>query len=334
MKYKKLFLILVSISFLSSCIIDDSERTLPPSTGKAGELIIVVDTLHKNGATGSAIQDVFLEEIYGVPRSEPLFRVVSVPQKGFTSMLRTVRSILELNIKASNTSKVEVKEDVWAKDQLVVSIYAKSDESAAAILRKNKDKLQDFFNQHEVELAIAKLSKNLDADKMKAFKEKFGFEIDIPKDYFVSMDSTDFYFIRKNKQIGEHQVLQGLMIYTYPYVDDSAFVAERIVAKMNEYIQFVKGQPRGYMTVETQYPILKEEISMDDKYAVKLSGLWKMQDIFMGGSFVNYTTLSVDNKNVIGLYGFVYAPKFNHREYIREMQALANSISFSNNAKK
>lgn len=331
MKYKYLFFAYLIISFLSSCIIDDADKTLPASTGKAGELIVVVDTLHKNGATGSAIQDVFLEEIYGVPRSEPLFRVVTVPQKGFTSMLRTVRSILELNIKAANSSKIEVKEDVWAKNQLVVSIYAKSDESAAAILRKNKEKLQDFFNQHEIELAISNLSKNLDEERMQAFQEKFGFKIDIPKDYFVSMDSSDFYFIRKNKQIGEHQVLQGLMIYTYPYNDDSAFVAERIVSKMNEYIQHVKGQPRGFMAVETQYPILKEEVSMDDKYAVKLSGLWKMQEIFMGGSFVNYTTLSADNKTVIGIYGFVYAPKFDHREYIREMQALANSISIQKN---
>ena len=76
------------------------------------------------------------------------------------------------------------------------------------------------------------------------------------------------------------------------------------------------------MAVELQYPVLKEEINFKEKYAIKLSGLWKMEGIFMGGSFINYTFLDSKEERVVNIYGFVYAPKFNHREYLRELEAL------------
>src|SRR5690606_9298797 len=118
-----------------------------------------------------------------------------------------------------------------------------------------------------------------------------------------------FFFIRKNREVGEHQVLQGLMVYQYPYDSDSAFEAGEAAEVMRDYISAIKGQPKGFMTVEQQYPVLSEETALDGKYTLKLSGLWKMQDIFMGGSFIHYTTLHPDNKTMVGIYGFVYAPK-------------------------
>jgi hypothetical protein len=314
------------IVLLFSCDVNNDERTLPESTGKSGELIIVVDTSYSNGETGRALEQVFIEDVYGVPRSEPIFNVVTLPQKGFTRMLQTVRNILEMDINSANKAEIQIKEEVWSKGQLVVVISAPSDKVAASILLKNKDKLQKLFNEAELKRSSNRLLDGIDQQKTKALLEKHNFSLNVPAEYFVSIDSNNFFFVRKNRVVGEHQILQGVMVYEYPYDNDSAFNAKVIVDSMETFISNIKGQPKGFMAVEMQYPVLKEEVNFKEKYAVKLSGLWKMEGIFMGGSFINYTFLNADENKVIGLYGFVYAPKFNHREYLRELEALINTF--------
>ena len=327
---RRLFVASISLSlFIIGCSDESSKRSLPSSTGKSGELIIVVDTAYMHNKTGKALEQVFMEELYGVPRSEPLFNVVTVPPKGFTSMLKIVRNVLQLDINSANKTEIIVQNDVFANDQLIITISAKNDQSAANIISKNKDKLQQLFDQEELKRTKSRLILNTNKDKQDSLLMKHGYTVAFPKEYFLSMDSTDFFFLRKNKVVGDHQILQGLMIYSYPYTDDSSFVSERIVNKMEGFISNIKAQPKGFMQVERQYPILSEEVNFNDAYSVQLSGLWRMEGIFMGGSFFNYTVVSADQTKLIGVYGFVYAPKFNHREYLRELKALSYTLSQS-----
>lgn len=333
MLHRRLLWVLPLIVFFASCDSESSKRSLPSSTGKSGELIIVVDTAYINNKTGEALESVFMEELYGVPRSEPFFDVVSVPPKGFTSMLKVVRNVLVLDINSANKPEIKIQKDVFATDQLVVTITAKGDLSAANIISKNKEKLQQLFDQEEISRKKTRLLQNIDTGRRDSIIAKHGFSIAFPKEYFLSMDSTDFFFLRKNKVVGEHQILQGLMVYSYPYIDDSNFVSENIVNQMESFISNVKAQPKGYMQVERQYPVLSEEVNFKDNYSIQLSGLWRMEGIFMGGSFFNYTFTNSSNTKLIGIYGFVYAPKFSHREYLRELKALAYTFTESNNKK-
>ena len=234
----------------------------------------------------------------------------------------TCRVVGELDINSANKTQIEIKEDVWAQNQTIITISAPNDKSAAAILSKNKDKLQKLFNEAELRRSKLQLEKGVDLEESNKLLEKHGFSLKVPSEFFVSMDSSDFFFVRKNRVVGEHQILQGVMVYSYSYNNDSAFVPKVIVDSMETFIYNVKGQPKGNMAVELQYPVLKEEINFKEKYAIKLSGLWKMEGIFMGGSFINYTFLDSKEERVVNIYGFVYAPKFNHREYLRELEAL------------
>ncbi len=323
------FFLLCCITFLLySCDDGKSKRTLPESNGRSGELIIVIDTTYANNKTGRALEEVFLEELYGVPRSEPIFEVSTVPPKGFTSMLKMVRNILELDIRSTNKSEIKIQHDVFASDQLIVTIAAKNDKEAAGILIKNKAKLQGLFNQEELKRTRKRLMLNVDKELQAQLFSKHDVTVSFPKEYFLSIDTSDFFFLRKNKVVGEHQILQGLMVYQYPYTTDSNLIAVNIVDSMEHFIQHIKGKPKGFMQVERQYPVLSEEVSINDSYAVELSGLWRMEGIFMGGSFFNYTTVHPNGDLVVGVYGFVYAPKFSHREYLRELKSLANTIRF------
>ena len=54
-----------------------------------------------------------------------------------------------------------------------------------------------------------------------------------------------------------------------------------------------------------------------------------MKNDFMGGPYVHYTFVDEENSRVINLDGFVYAPKFNKREYLRELEALLKTAKLN-----
>jgi hypothetical protein len=51
-----------------------------------------------------------------------------------------------------------------------------------------------------------------------------------------------------------------------------------------------------------------------------------MENDFMGGPFLHYTLVDEKNNRVIELDAFVFAPKFDKREYLRELEAIVKTV--------
>ncbi len=51
----------------------------------------------------------------------------------------------------------------------------------------------------------------------------------------------------------------------------------------------------------------------------------------MGGPFVSYTFTPPANSDIITVEGFVYAPRFDKRNYVRHLEAILSSINFWGN---
>ena len=103
-------------------------------------------------------------------------------------------------------------------------------------------------------------------------------------------------WLQKQKQVGEHEILQGIMIYEVPYTSDSSFSSNEMILSRDyftkSHIQGVRDS--SYMTVYRDYKLMPKEINLNGKYAVEYRGLWNMKNDFMGGPFVHYTI--VDEK--------------------------------------
>ncbi|MCB0408861.1 MAG: DUF4837 family protein [Flavobacteriales bacterium] len=57
--------------------------------------------------------------------------------------------------------------------------------------------------------------------------------------------------------------------------------------------------------------------------------MWYVKGDFMGGPFINYTFVDEKRNKVISIDGYVYAPRFDKREYLRELEALIRSIKLT-----
>ena len=61
---------------------------------------------------------------------------------------------------------------------------------------------------------------------------------------------------------------------------------------------------------------------------MELRGLWNVKGDFMGGPFVSYAILDTNHNKILYLEGFVYAPKYNKRNYIKRLEAILLSLKF------
>ncbi len=49
----------------------------------------------------------------------------------------------------------------------------------------------------------------------------------------------------------------------------------------------------------------------------------------MGGPFVAHSFYSKDNKDIITLFAWVYAPKYDKRQYLRQVESIAYSFEWA-----
>ena len=303
---------------------------MPSCTGKFGDLLIVADSFYYNHQTGKAIEQIFSQEQVGLPQREALFNLIQVPHRSFARIFHTTRNIIMINIEPEENTKLTVRKEVWAESQLVVTITAPSDEIAAKTIVKNSDVLLDYFSNKEIERLHAKFIVNSNSKNAKYLTEKFDLTLNLDELYIVAKEANDFIWLRKEKNVGGHPVSQGLIIYTYPYVSDSTFELTNLIAKRDFYTKkYVSGGNEGsYMESFKDYLPGQKEISLSGIYVNELRGLWRMEGDFMGGPYVNYTFVDEQKNRVVCIDGYVYAPKFDKREFLREQEAMIKTITF------
>ncbi|HLU84255.1 MAG TPA: DUF4837 family protein [Vicingaceae bacterium] len=330
MKYQPLFLLLIILSTFFYACEETNERVLPRISGKSGNLLVVVDTGYWNHQTGEAIQNAFMQTQIGLPQQEPIFDVIHVPHRAFARILQTNRNILMVEINPQEKSAISIKKDVWSDGQIVATILAKNDKNAAEIIEKNTQNLIDYFNEKEIERLQKKYRVNSTSKLSKQLEEKLNLSMHVDDLFYIAKSDTNFLWLRKEFSVGEHPISQGFIIYTYPYDNDSIFDVKQLTLKRNTITKkHIPGGAEGsYMTTYEEYIPAEREINLKGNYCKELRGLWHIQGDFMGGPFVSYSLVDEKRNRVITIDGYVYAPNFDKREYLRELQALALTVSF------
>lgn len=323
------FLVAISIFACGEIKMEgDDKALLPKSSGKYGEVLVVVDTFFENRKTGEQIQEIFNKSLEGLPQQEPQFRTSTVPPKGFQSILKRSRNILKLSIGNGKKSGFKIEEDVWAKDQLMIHISAGNDVDAARILSKNIATIRNYFNEKELERLEFQYRGKPQKDVMETMAEEYKLSLLIPPGFVEMAKSETGFWLKKDKTIGQHQVLQGVSVTIRPYITDSIFNFEAMVPVRDEFTkEMIQGvRDSSFMAVYKEYLPVEQEINLNGFYAKEYRGLWNMENDFMGGPFLHYTLVDEKNNRVIELDAFVYAPKFEKREYLRELEAILKTF--------
>ena len=317
---------------LAGCKGRNRAPLLPNVSGKAGEIVVVIDKDNWEGNIGNALRDILAEDCPYLAQREPLFTLANVPPGSFNNMFKIHRNIFILNINPQNQKTGMVyQRDQWARPQSLAQINAYDEEGALAILEEAREQLPEFFEQAERDRIIANSILYEELTLRDPVENLTGGILHFPSGYKLRKATDDFVWIADEKQY----TIQTVLVYRYPVPEKDPFTVESIIDKRNEVMQAnVPGMFDGsYMTTSTAIEPTVRSLKYHGIDFMETRGFWEVQGDFMGGPFVSHTFYSPDGKDLIVLEAFVYAPKYDKRQYLRQVESILYSFEWKNNEK-
>jgi len=342
----KKYLILLSlfgfIFILAGC--DSSQK---PATGFEDEIYIVADSIEFDAVKGS-LQKTFEVQI-NTPLPEKLFTIKRISsnqiQKIENKKNIVIISPLNSGSQTSNLMDELIDEndyrrflsdknyihyiyDLWAKNQLVAIISAKTLADLDFKIENNKDSLLVTFQRQ----SDSRLKESLYNPKyeMKNVESKlllnYGWIIYAHKDYKLEKsDKKEKFVLFKSFVDKENE--KSLFVSWIDSASHLYLTADSVKSiRNNVTAKFLSNSEDSSHIVLIDSLVNTTEINFNGRYALYTQGLWKNTKDNSVGPFVNYTLYDDVKKRIYMLDGSVNAPKYYKRNLIQQVDVMLQSF--------
>ena len=315
-----------ALAALVSC--GNSKNVLPGVSGKAGEVIVVIEKAHWDGELGDALREYLACDCDFLPQPEPLYNLAYVTPAGFTNMFQSHRNIIMVHIDQ------DVKEDgitfynnKWARPQCIIMINAKGLDEAVAVIRRDYEKIRARLEQAERDRGVASARLYEAKEIRENVAERFGGSIVFPSGYVIKKINDSFAWIGNDNTY----VYKDILVYRYPANGKDDLQPETIIAQRNRILkENVPGMFDGtYMTTSQVAEPKVSYINYKGHDFAETRGFWEVENDFMGGPFVSHSFYSLDGSEILVFEAFVYAPKYDKRQYMRQTESLLYSFQWA-----
>ena len=293
---------------------------LPTVSGKAGEVLVVIEKNDWDSQLGESVRGVLADEYPFLPVQEARYSVSNVSHGGFIEMFQVHRNIVffDINPQAASTGVKFIK-DKWATPQCLVLVSAHTAEMADSLFRDKAELIIETIEQAERERVITNTRKYENKSVYPAVSKVFGGSVHVPSGYKLAKITDDFAWIQDKKQY----TTQGMFVYRYPVGKDD-FTMENLVKNRNRMLKAnVPGMFEGtYMVTGTYWTPQTRYLKYKGRDFAETHGMWEVEGDFMGGPFVSHAFYSPDGKYIVVAEAWVYAPKFDKRQYLRQTESL------------
>ena len=307
---------------------------LPNISGKAGEVLVVINKADWEGQVGTLLRDSLTRECPFLPQKEPLYTLINITPGNFEQMFQIHRNIIMINISAGvNAPGIVYRTDKWAHPQIAVTVNASSQEEAMTLLSEGMHTLISAIEQAERDRVIANTRQYQETSLAGVVKDFVGGKMVFPSGWQLKKRTEDFLWISYETTY----VQQGIFIWKYPAKGKASELSvNSLVQKRNDVLcAEVPGMVDGsYMTTsDILAPSVKYASYKDLRFA-QMRGFWDVHGDFMGGPFVSHTFYSPDGKQLVCIEAYVYAPKYDKRLYLRQTESLLYSFEWEKKAEE
>lgn len=325
--------------------------TLPKAKGRPGDVLIAVDStvwpLIEN-----TIEKAFSENLAEGPyiSDEPKMSFIHEDPRTMNKQRKLHRNYLRIILdttKNYDITEENVQLNMRSAGQVYIVVSDSDVDRLNGFLEFNLKAYIDLFNEKESDRVMDQLKSDYNKTFNLAAREKFGVDIYVPASANFKINSDTLLYALK-KQVdestqnnpktgakgGEYWSQVGIMIWKTPYLGEESMKAETIMTVRDSVLrERVKGTVKGsYMTTE-YYPTHKPTLTyfnVDGNKAVKIEGLWKQSGnpaARGGGPFAQISIVNQNRQTVVHINTYVFAPRFDKREYIREIRGILSTIS-------
>lgn len=326
---RTLIYLLFAIIALSSCKNQKStQKFLPHVIGGMNDVIVVMSTSNWDAEAGNVLREELLQQVQAIPQDERIFDIIWMPHEAFDKAIKKQRNIIITKIGPDYQPKVQYLKSLWAQSQIVIQVTAPNEDAFIQLFQKNAKNIASQIQEAELERLMSNYKKSPESTIIKKLNEEYNINLTVPSGYTVNLEDENFIWLDNRHR----NVIEGLLIYSYPYTDSNTFSQEFLVKKRNEiFKKYVPGETDGsYPTTETRFPILVNEYELNgNRYTFEMRGLWHVvEGMAMGGSFVSITQYDEVRKRIVTVDGFLFAPGEEKRNLVKRLDAVLYSLDF------
>ena len=313
MKKFSYFCLLALMALMTSC-------TGKSVSGRAYEVLVVVDQQVWERPAGRALFNVLDTDVPGLPQSERSFRIMNAAPQHYDGTLKLLRNIIVVDIDPAKYTqpKFRYAKDLYASPQMVLTIQSPDEEQFAAFVTKYSQRIIDFFTHAEMNRQIALLENaHSDAIAMQV-QAMFGCDVWVSSELTSSKKGEDFLWYGTNTATGD----RNFVIYSFPYRDKNTFTKEYFVQKRDSVMKanIPGARPGMYMATDSLMSDVRA-ITVQGEYCLEARGLWRVKGDFMGGPYVSHMRLDKEHQRIIVAEIFIYSPDKLKRNLVRQMEA-------------
>lgn len=330
-----------------------SSALLPQARGALGELILVMDTAQLNRELGTALREVFNEEVPGLPAPENYFTVRRVTPVAMNSTLKAAHTLVyvatldndspygrEMLAYFTENSLQMIKEDPnlyyfiardrYARGQFVLYLFGQTERVLFQKLRDNSEAVRNLLIKNTREKLAADLYKSGEVTGISnKLKNERGYTIKVPFAWDLAKEEENFVWLRRLDQT----IDKSVWIYSTDYVDESQFSQQSILALRLQAAKdhlfdievpevYMESQDQENLPVET----VSKEINLNGQYALETRGLWRLSDYSRGGPFISYTVADASSGKLYYIEGYVDSPGKDKLPSILELEAILRTF--------
>lgn len=298
----------------------------PPSWGAYYEILLV----RSPSLLKEDYYKVLVDSLQGVfpllPQKEPHIKIITVDSQVFSSIHKKHRTIL-ITEYSPDVSELEIKENLWARDQIVFIARAPSTAYLLSILFMEKEniKRRTIYLARNILKNVLLRERNPDAEQV--VQEKLGIKTMIPSSYGVSVATDNRVILRREERVRfagmEGSTIKGILLTMIPTLD-SASLLQTIDSIMG--ISFIGSSPHETMSISHE-PIPPLIEKSGDGRLFQVRGLWHLKNAFRGGPFYCVVTMPLKNDSSLLILGYVFSPGTTKREHMIEIETLVEHFS-------
>ena len=322
-----LILILPAIVFIASCGDSSVTRTLPNVTGKTGDVLVVMDKQLWDGTPGQAVREHVSPMLISLPQAEPAFTVMPVNPEGFRDIYVAHRNVIQAIIDPAKTEADMIMErNKWSETQLVVTVTAPDTASLAQCIRDNGEAIRRGINDAERERLTDWLTNSAGRERSVLTAGDTHWELVLPAGWKPDFNREGIMMISAETPAST----QTVMVSVTDRATSRLGCIELADLTQKRMSDEVKGPDGGsFMVIEQKVPVSCRSFRRSSTDFIEMRGLWTLEGGFMGGPFISYAFIDSATTRAVVVTGFVYAPREEKRELLRQVEALMYTVKKS-----
>lgn len=317
--------LLIMMTFLTSCGDSSLTRTLPNVTGSTGEVLVVMDKFMWDGSPGKAVREYISPVLLGFPQPpEPAFTLLPIRPEGFRDLFVSHRNIIQVSTTPGlEKPVVTYTRNKWAETQLVVTVAAPDTASLAATIRENGEAIRRSINNAERERLTEWLTTSAGKERSILNAGDSKWDLVLPSGWKPDFNREGIMMI----SLETPSTTQSVMVSVTDRSTSRIGCVELADLTQRRMSDEVKGPDGGsFMVIEKNVPVSCRSFRRNETDYIEMRGLWTLEGGFMGGPFISYALIDSATARAVVVTGFVYAPKEEKRELLRQVEALMYTV--------